>query len=128
MKKLPNFDLNKVMTDVLNGVLFKDSGLWMYYEDDAAFDKGEDLYEQELNEDFNSFIKRVIYNLMQLEESRKDPEPLTTIDYAVYVATTDPSEFKLLENYSKFLEDNGYLDSDWRDEGSAIKEFLNNRL
>ena len=30
----------------------------------------------------------------------------------------------LLFRYSEWLEKHGYLDSDWREEGSAVEEFL----
>lgn len=33
-------------------------------------------------------------------------------------------ENDLLSRYSKYLEDNGYLDIDWRDEDGAVDDFL----
>lgn len=33
----------------------------------------------------------------------------------------------LLQIYSEFLEKEGYLDTDWRDEGEAISDFLKSK-
>jgi len=32
---------------------------------------------------------------------------------------------KVLTEYSRYLEKNGYMDSDWYTEGNTVEEFLN---
>ncbi len=79
LMKLQDFDLNKVMTHVLPGLLFFDSGLWMYYKSDSDFDNKQDAaFCQTSSEDFEQFIERVTTSLID-EESKSHDEALITI-------------------------------------------------
>jgi hypothetical protein len=55
-----DFDLNRVMTHFLPGLLSFDAGLWRYYDNSIFFNSGVSSYSQKTTEDFESFIKRII--------------------------------------------------------------------
>lgn len=86
---MENFNLNTVMTNVLvSGVLFFDSGGWIYYEDDTQFEIGNSFSHQASHENFAQFIERTVDDIM-IQENRKcktdeNYEPLVTINYAIY--------------------------------------------
>jgi hypothetical protein len=67
-----------------SSVLWKDSGLWSFYRSDDDFIAGKEYLYQLCTESFEEFINRVIQALMKEEADNNDPEPLVTIDYAIY--------------------------------------------
>lgn len=65
-----------------SSLLWKDSGLWSFYRSDDDFIAGKEYLSQSCNESAEAFINRVIQSL--INEETNDPEPLVTIDYAIY--------------------------------------------
>lgn len=89
MDKLKGFDLNIVMTDILqHGVFMYDSGLWMYYLSDIEFGNDDVFSNQSANEDFAEFVERTLCDIMIMEDEKckeiEGYEPLVTINYAIY--------------------------------------------
>ena len=69
MDKLKGFDLNIVMTSVLqHGVFMHDSGLWMYYLSDTEFENDEVFSNQSANEDFADFVERTLVDIIVMED------------------------------------------------------------
>lgn len=79
-------DLSILMESVLpqSSLIFKDSGLWTFYRSDEDFINEKEYANQNCSESAGQFIERVVKMLMDEEEENKDPEPLVTIDYAIY--------------------------------------------
>lgn len=64
------------------GVLYKASGLWEYYESDSHLAREEVYMSQKASEDFRHFVERVVQQLMKDEEDEE--ERLVAIDYAIW--------------------------------------------
>ena len=71
-------------------------------------------YREEINgSDYSREIERIKDRFEELFQSQSDLAERNT-------------QIELLESYSKYLEQNGYMDIDWRtEEPYAIDEFLN---
>lgn len=68
-----------------SGVMMKHcNGGWEFYMTDEDFIKGESYFSQKPQENFHQFAERLIVKLMEDEKEKNDPEPLVTIDYAIY--------------------------------------------
>jgi hypothetical protein len=67
-----------------SSLFFKDSGLWDYYRSDDDFTEGRIYQSQMCSESFSQFVNRIIETLIKEEADSNDPEPLVTIDYAIY--------------------------------------------
>lgn len=79
-------NLSTALDNVLpqSSLLWKDSGLWDYYRSDDDFKEGKAYLSQSCNESFSDFINRIIETLLKEEADCNVPEPLVTIDYAIY--------------------------------------------
>lgn len=80
-------NLSIVMDYVLpsNSILYKHcNGSSDFYKSDDDFINGKSYYSQEVTDDFESFMCKLINKLMVDEKESGDTEPLVTIDYAIW--------------------------------------------